>query len=100
MSGKRRSRQNSIESLVRKNDEAVESVLILPPVHSLAQEQLVYAWELRYDPVADPHKKLASYKPNDPEWQKLPLAFPGLRIVVGACGTKGSAPLCQTVKAA
>jgi hypothetical protein len=86
--GRTATKRNLTKSLLEANGEEFESKLYLPTVHSLSQEQLVYAWELRYDPVTDPQKKYACYRPNVAEWHTWPLAYPNLRVVVGACGTK------------
>jgi hypothetical protein len=86
--GRTATKRSLSTNLLELQDEIRETQLILPPCHSIYQRQLVHAWELRYDPVTDPYKKNADYAPDDPEWHKLPLAHPKLRIVVGACGTK------------
>jgi hypothetical protein len=95
--GRTATKRSLATNLLERQDEIRETVLILPPCHTIYQRQLVYAWELRYDPITDPHKKNADYLPHDPEWQKLPLAHPKLRIVVGACGTKRSSPLSKSI---
>lgn len=91
-----RYKKTTSDVLLAATEETIEQSLILPRPHGLTQEQLIYAWELRYDPITDPTKSLACYRPHDPEWHKLPLAYSDLRIVVGACGTKASAPLCKS----
>jgi hypothetical protein len=72
----------------------------LPPAHSNQQFKLIHAWEVRYDPKES--EKNLKYDPKDltpitsdnkPLWftgdvNTLPLMFPGVRFVVGACGTK------------
>ena len=68
--------------------KSVEKVLQLPPAHSPQQERLIYAWELRYDPVKDPLCKEPFYDPTRSNWDVLPVAYPDLRILVGAAGTK------------
>ncbi len=79
-------------SRVRK-ENVIQNILILPPPHSKTQENLIHAWDLRYDPKdpkfnpADPIST-SFYDPHHPDWSNFPLTFPKLRIVVGACGTK------------
>jgi len=76
--------------------------LALPPAHSIEQYKLINAWECRIHP--DEKKLNPLFVPDNPtpitaeftpSWlpsgvdaKGLPLMFPGLRFIVGACGTK------------
>jgi hypothetical protein len=86
-----------------KQDNVIESVLLLLAPHSKPQNNLINAWELRYwvnDPQFDPADPLKtsvseeewdmrrSNDPSLPPFTVLTITFPDLRFVVGACGTK------------
>lgn len=73
-------------SKVLRDVERVTPVeLILPPAHP-KQAELINAFDARVNPRHPEHGII--YDPDYPGFYSLPLAFPSLKFVAGACGSK------------
>jgi hypothetical protein len=71
--------------LLGQTERRKEVELILPPSHP-KQAELINAFDARKDP--DNLEAGPIYKENYPGYADLPLYYPDLRFIAGACGSK------------
>jgi hypothetical protein len=68
-----------------QQERIVPVELYLPPAHP-KQAELINAFDARFDPESI--ERGAIYDSRYPNFYNLPLAFPKLKFIAGACGTK------------